>query len=802
MGCGSQREKGPTEQSQRWAFINLPDFRGTSIWTPLAYIWLWTLGIIAVAVYAVDTFTAVNLLVFDKWSGQVQPEVPFKYSKWIFAGCILLSWLLCFYEWFRAIRVIKRGGVAESYMDPLAASLQSMRSQGWRRFLVFTELTKSKKGADYIAFFVYFGFQGAIRIILAEGPRQAVNAMTLYAVMKADLIPSHGQHSNVAQFFLNLEALAEKQKEQAVILFSMLFTLVIWVFSALCLILAAVFYITFLWHYIPQRDGRLSVYCRRKIDRRLEKIVEHKVKAAIQDEEWKKQKAEKKAELKRMKTGDTLPPKQPTLVRQPTLPQLGDSPEMVKADKLPDFPLARQDTSNTVATLPRYESSLSTRNGLQRQPTLPDVSGGRPAITSRMGTQSSNWSNPNYEPDAPLLANAGHTGHGGRGSPAPGMPPPAYMSRQNSEATFGRPPPSRTMTQGSQSTQRPYSPMSRMDTAGSQQRPFSPMTSNGSVQSRGPPGQRFPVRSNTGFSFDTEPRSAISPISPQDAYGRPMDGLNRQNTQETFRTAPMHRQDSQASSFNVPLGRPTYGSQHSQQRSFSRPLPPNQRNPSSTDEAYRPSMPANEGRQAIATGDSYEMTQQAPIRTEHAITGYVAFSPAMQASSRTPSPQEQSAYLHPNAPRRNITVAGHAGAANNHFGAVRDVPQRSATAPLDPRHTTGYGDIISDYGDSARNSISPPVPSARYPSSLYSAPDDHRPSLPTEPVPALSREYAASPTSFSFAAPGPGYGHASSVYSAEGGLRSPAGPRGPSLPIPALPRAHTDSWEASGANRF
>ncbi|KAK4905833.1 Potassium transporter [Elasticomyces elasticus] len=138
--------------------ITLNDFRSTSASTPLAYMWLWFMTIVAVAVYALDTFTAVNLLVFDNWSGQVKPEVHFKYSKWIFAVCICLSWAMCFYEWFRAICVIKRGGVAQSYMDPVAVTLQSMRPQGWRRFLVFTELTKSKKGADYIAFFVYFAF--------------------------------------------------------------------------------------------------------------------------------------------------------------------------------------------------------------------------------------------------------------------------------------------------------------------------------------------------------------------------------------------------------------------------------------------------------------------------------------------------------------------------------------------------------------------------------------------------------------------------------------------------------------------
>ncbi|KAK0869120.1 Potassium transporter [Friedmanniomyces endolithicus] len=798
MGCGSHREKGPPEEVQTWKFLNLSDFKATSGWTIPAYIWLWFMAFVAVAVYAVDTFTAVNLLAFDKWNGQVKPVLPFQYSKWIFAVCILLSWLLCFYETFRAVRVIRRGGVAQSYMDPLAVTLQSMRPQGWKRFLVFTELTKSKKGADYVAFFVYFAFDGAVRIILAEGPRQAVNAMTLYAVMKADLIPTHGQHSNVAQFFLNVKALAEKQEKQAVILFSMLFTLVIWVFFALSLLLATVFYITFLWHYIPQRDGRLSIYCRWKIDRRLEKIVEHKVKAGIQEEETRKQKAEKKAELKRMKTGDTLAPRQPALVRQPTLPQLGDSPEMVQDNK---SQLARQNTSNTVSTLPQYESRPPARDGLQRQPTLPNIAAERPGMPSRTGTQGSGWSQASYASNAPLLSNAGYPGEGGRGSPAPTMPPPAYASRQNSSASMGRPMPARTMTQGSQATQRSYAPMSRVDTVGSQQRPFSPMSSNGSMQSRPAPGQRFPVRSNTGFSFDTESQS---PISPQDAYGRPTGPPSRQPTQNSFRTAPMNRQDSQASSFS----RPAYGSQHSQQRSFSRPTLPAQ--PSQTSFAQYP--PPSEEPRNIATGDSYEMTQQAPYTispTEMAGTGsYVAFNPAMHSASTTPAPQPPSVYVQSGPPpRRNITVTGEPGAAHNYFGAVREIPQRSATAPIDPRHTTGYGDIISDYGDSARNSISPPVfagvDAQRHVSSVYSVlPDDRslrRPSLPMEPVPSLARQYTASPTAMGGHAAA--YPYASSVGSAESGLRSPAYAE-PLAGPPALTRAHTDSWEACGANRF
>ncbi|KAK4905835.1 Potassium transporter [Elasticomyces elasticus] len=116
------------------------------------------------------------------------------------------------------------------------------------------------------------------------------------------------------------------------------------------------------------------------------------------------------------------------------------------------------------------------------------------------------------------------------------------------------------------------------------------------------------------------------------------------------------------------------------------------------------------------TGESYEMTRQASYNTAPAAqaSSYVAFHPGMQSASPMPTPPPRSAYLQPGPPRRNITVAGQPGAADNYFAAVRDVPQRSATAPIDPRHTTGYGDIISDYGDSARNSISPPALGMRH----------------------------------------------------------------------------------------
>lgn len=143
---------------------SLNDFKSTSCFTPLAYVYLWLSLLISTAVYAVDTFTAVNLLAFNKWSSSINPSqlIGFDVSKWIFSICIILSFVNVGFEHIRARRIMNRGSVAECYLDNLAVRLESIRlgsGRGWKRFLVFAELTKSKKGAEYVALFTYFNFQ-------------------------------------------------------------------------------------------------------------------------------------------------------------------------------------------------------------------------------------------------------------------------------------------------------------------------------------------------------------------------------------------------------------------------------------------------------------------------------------------------------------------------------------------------------------------------------------------------------------------------------------------------------------------
>lgn len=374
---------------------------------------------VSVSVYAVDTFTAVNLLAFNKWAGQIKPAVDLKYSRWIFAGCIILSFVLLIYRWLRALKAMRGGKIAKAYLDPLAVRVECIRmgqeGRGWKRFLVFAELTKSRKGADYVALFAYYSFEAWLRILFAEGPRVVINAMTLYAYAEANIIPTgehsapHGQ-SPFVQFWKNIGTLAEQDKLQVTIIFGMLWTTLIWLISFLSLAVSIILYLLFLWHHIPSDSGGLSGYCRTKINRRMERIVKTKVDKALKKEN--EIRARQEAQAYRQGNQD--------FKRQPTLPDVASA-------STPTLPsLSRQ---TTMTTLPEYTSRPGTARPnedalppMPLPPTPMDASPlkQRPGPPSRHVTSASNASWSSYNSNAPLMGSAGDMGYSPGSAQTPG----------------------------------------------------------------------------------------------------------------------------------------------------------------------------------------------------------------------------------------------------------------------------------------------------------------------------------------------------------------------------------------------
>lgn len=325
--------------------------------------------------------------------------------------------------------------------------------------------------------------------MFAEGPRQFINALTLYSVMQANLVPigehkASDGHSTIAQFFVNIQILATHNREQVVILFGMLFTLIIWVVSALSLLVAVLFYLTFLWHHISNKDRGLFNYCRRKIDSRLQKIVGVKVNKALAKANTDRSGREANA-IKNRK----LPAQ---IARQPTLPILDTKPD----DKFEDIPSFSRQT--TQSTLPPYQPRQSSpnRDHLSKIP-LSDMFPlpRRPLPPSRSTTQSSAFSNASHASNTPLMVEAAETCHG--------PPIPTYaadlLSRMDVDHKV-KTPMERSFTASSHFTQRSHPPA----------REPSPMLDRrnlGSVQ------MGTPSRQNTGVSgFEFSETRARSPI--------------------------------------------------------------------------------------------------------------------------------------------------------------------------------------------------------------------------------------------------------------------------------------------------
>ncbi|KAK3384209.1 hypothetical protein B0T24DRAFT_75287 [Lasiosphaeria ovina] len=514
MGFMSHRRRDvQVHPEQKWDFISLNDFKSGSCLTGFAYAYLWFSLLISLAVYSVDTFTALQLLIFDRWPGVISPTqlIPFDVSKWVFSICIILSFINLGFEHFRARKIMKRGSVAESFLDSLAVRLESIRmgrGQGYKRFLVFAELTKSKKGAEYITFFTYFSFQSWIRIIICSGPRQIINALTLYSFYSSKLVVNGLNFENsLSTLFDKIRISANGDYRLIVILSGMLFTLVIWVFAVISLLLAAMFFVFFLWHKIPPQDGGLTGFCERKINKRLKQIVAKKIEKAMEEEERER----KKAEMKAAKTNGGARP----LTMKATLPNLGGD------DKLPEMPMLNR--NDTTTTLPPYTSRPGTPGSFE----LDAIDQKRP-LPSRSGTMAS------YSSRAPLVSSAAEMGTSRSESPTPTLPP-LYLSGY---------PPSRTGTSASNKSFGPVPPLQRMGSNGSalntsytaspatystESMPAFPAPIRSPVGPsngyRGPGPNQGPARTNTAGGRPTFDEYSNGQPSPH-----PSQGLSRTNT--------------------------------------------------------------------------------------------------------------------------------------------------------------------------------------------------------------------------------------------------------------------------------
>jgi hypothetical protein len=524
-------------------------------------------------------------------------------------------------------------------------------------------------------------------------------------VFKANLDPSSAKNvgEGFVQFFQKIGILASQNHQQAVILSGMLFTLVIWVFGFISLILAVLFFVFFLWHYIPNADGGLSGYCERKINSRLAEIVSVKVNKALEEEERKRRKADQKA----LRNGE-----KPAFGRQATLPTLFDA----KEDKLPNMPMLNR--NDTTPTLPLYSSRPGTPSSAVPAFEMDDLDKRRP-FASRTGTGNS------YTSNAPLLSNASDMSYERSGSPISPLPPlntngmpmgPQRSMTNNSAASWnthspmGAPPgPQRAMTDNSAASWNTNSPMGpprgppRMGSGdrGYTQSPVSYTDGRSPQNGRGPfdpyspaarssPAPTVPslAQTSTGARTPFDPYSSAARSSPAPSHG--LSGMGERPAYQAYSAEP-----------TVPSFRPSVASSD---YSRSSPAPSLSRSPPPTNNT---------------TYTAYNATSQRPTpsSTPSNSTGFAQPNRSMTDPASRPPPAD---YFSSQPPQRSATGFSDAGMntpgprPSPAMARMREGPPRLASPAPYVNNVNGRGSPQGGYNPGGSNSPSPPRDPSRW----------------------------------------------------------------------------------------
>ncbi|KAJ7904407.1 hypothetical protein B0H14DRAFT_2662705 [Mycena olivaceomarginata] len=312
--CGGPKWKREVVQDHKFDFISVADFRDNGFKMRSKYIFLFLIFFKSFAVYMSDIFTAITMLTTKNWSNQIFNEctdkstgcvfIPFNTGKWLFVGCIIFSFLLLGYEARKAKLIVASHDISYAFTNVLANNYYSLRS--YDHFCFFDHISNSTKLSDDFAFFVFFVFKSWKRVLLADGPRQTINALTLYSLW---LVKHDKAGWDISKYFVN------NSISTSLLTVTTFFTVVVFLGSLGLLLVAGICYIPLLCYI----RGNLKEYCCHKVDKRIEAVIKRNQKKRL-DENKKMAMKEARGDFSHLKnkkgqfTSKPLP--------QPTLPNL------------------------------------------------------------------------------------------------------------------------------------------------------------------------------------------------------------------------------------------------------------------------------------------------------------------------------------------------------------------------------------------------------------------------------------------------------------------------------------------------
>ncbi|ORY79971.1 hypothetical protein BCR37DRAFT_381399 [Protomyces lactucae-debilis] len=336
--CGSSQWKREEKVDHRFDFIDICDFHTGSFGARIGYLAIWFGIIRSFAILGLDIYTAIGLLILNTNAQAVaqQTFIAHDITKWIFSGCIILSVVLLIWDWIVAIRIIRSRNISFAFTNLIANRWYSVK--GYDYHCLFHKLSATDQKSDSMAFWVFFSFIGWKRLILSEGPRQAINAMTVFSVL------------STRNFSFKPEAYENITYFQWTVLGFMALSLIIWLFSFVRFCLAALLFFPILCHI----RGGLTEFVVRRIDKRIERIMEKARRKRL--DRYARTRAEENGSIRSGKVGNKkdLARSKSLLREKPTLPQLMN--DMEKGPQTP-LPVAMSRSTSESGSLASSASS-------------------------------------------------------------------------------------------------------------------------------------------------------------------------------------------------------------------------------------------------------------------------------------------------------------------------------------------------------------------------------------------------------------------------------------------------------------
>ncbi|KAJ3837866.1 hypothetical protein F5878DRAFT_584345 [Lentinula raphanica] len=311
--CSGPKWKREIVPDHKFDFVDTREFTDNGFIMRVKYLWLYIIVLKSFLVYVSDIFTAITMLTTTSWSNEIFNNcqqfgcvsIPYNTGKWLFVGCIIFSFLLLAYETRKSKKIIASRDISYAFTNVMAQHYYSLRS--YDHFCFFDHISNSTKLSDDFAFFVFFTFKSWKRVLLADGPRQTINGLTLYAIYLAH--KDEGHWYDVSKYFEG------NSLSTSALTVTTFFTVVVFAGSLLLLIVAGICYIPLLAHI----RGNLKEYCCHKVDKRIDTVIKRRMKQRLVDAAKlaKKEAMGDYSHLKNKKgemVGKPLP--------QPTLPNL------------------------------------------------------------------------------------------------------------------------------------------------------------------------------------------------------------------------------------------------------------------------------------------------------------------------------------------------------------------------------------------------------------------------------------------------------------------------------------------------